>query len=60
MIYSAYQKKILKDLETRKPTVFQRASMGEKSARQIVSGMGFDADIDDGDFDGPKDYQNNE
>lgn len=53
------QKRIVKDMQTRKPTLAERASRGEKSARQIMTALGFDCDVCDSDFDGPKDYQFN-
>jgi len=54
------QKNILKEMQTRKPTLAERASKGEKSARAILTGMGFDCDYAEGDMDGPKNYSNNE
>ncbi len=50
------QKNILKDMQTRKPTLTERASRGDKSARAILSGMGIDCDYAEGDMDGPKNY----
>lgn len=45
-------------MQTRKPTLAQRASSGDKSARAILSGMGIDCDYAEGDMDGPKNYSN--
>lgn len=58
MKLTTHQKKIL---ENRKPTLAQRAMMGDKGARHILSGLGFDCDYAEGDMDGPRmteeDYQ---
>lgn len=58
MEYTTHQKRILKEMQTRKPTLAQRASSGDKSARAILSGMGIDCDYAEGDMDGPKNYSN--
>ncbi len=54
---TARQKRILNEVKNRKPTLFQKASKGDKVARHMLTCMGFDCDYDPKDMDGPKGYQ---
>ena len=44
----------------RKPTIFEKASTGDKVARHMVSALGMDCDYLESDMDGPKEYNHNE
>lgn len=60
MDYTPHQRRVIKDMQERGPTVFQRASGGEMKAKHIVTSMGFDCDFDEADYgEGPKKYEQN-
>lgn len=54
MEYNQRQKRILKEMEERKPSLFEKASKGDKVARHILSNMGLDTDYLESDMNGPR------
>lgn len=54
MEYNAHQRKIIEDMKNRKPTIFQKASMGDKVARHYTEELLGVGDYLESDMDGPK------